>query len=175
MTANTNKAITMKHVMKQLKTNQIESLNHCLDDDMVLKNLCLISVETHDHQLRDDALRILKNRPLTSGRFFAALATTSSVARIRKWAFVNMSILKFTNTRGAVLKGLGDADFKVASAAALNTGIYTDSEFSRAFEDFIERNRFYFGAALIAQLIGDLKGHSKAKEASLLTQRLHHA
>jgi predicted GTPase len=65
-------------------------------------------------------------------------------SEVRKWALVNLSLMECIDAKEAVINGLRDKSKAVQSAAALNIGLYHDSDFQKEVERFFNKNRLEY-------------------------------
>lgn len=122
----------------------VRKLGAHIDEIDVIRTLCMVSVRTDSHKLRSSIIAMLKNRSGMANQYFSYIAIYAKRSEIRKWALVNLSLMECRDAQIAVTQGLQDRSRDVQQAAALNIGLYQDSDFVREVERFFERNRFEF-------------------------------
>lgn len=124
------------------KLTVVWKLKDYLSDVDVIRALCLESIQTDSHQLRVAIIDALKSKKDFVNPYFAHMAVNARYATMRKWALVNLSLMECKSAKMAVVNGLRDACGTVQHAAALNIGLYHDTEFLIEVKRFFERNSF---------------------------------
>lgn len=122
------------------KLSVVRKLRDFLNDDDVVWALCFESIQTDLHQLRAAIIETLRSKEDMANAYFAHMAVNAKCATMRKWALVNLSLMNCRSAKSAVINGLNDSSGKVQHAAALNIGLYRDTEFLMEVKYFFERN-----------------------------------
>lgn len=142
------------------------------DDATVMDAMCTAAVKTGSRKLRDVLIDVLKANSAGACVRFADDALWSENPTVRKWALVNLSLMRCREAKDAVISGLYDVDASVRKAAALNTGLYEDSDVHDALALYFENHRLDLTLSLIADgLEGVRKGarHPDDKDISITT------
>lgn len=113
-----------------------------LNDVDVVRALCFESLQTDSHALRSAIIDILRREKDRVNPYFAHMAVNAKCVNMRKWALVNLSLMECKSAKTAVISGLNDSSGTVQHAAALNIGLYHDTEFLMEVKHFFERHRF---------------------------------
>jgi HEAT repeat protein len=129
------------HANKLSAARQLQA--HLCDID-VIRALCFESIKTDSHKLRACIIGILKNRSRVANKCFSHIAIHAMRTEVRKWALVNLSLMECIDAKEAVIKGLRDTSKAVQSAAALNIGLYHDTEFQKEVERFFKNNHLEY-------------------------------
>lgn len=140
------KQILMDSLMREPSDVQkilvVRKLIAFLNDDDVVWTLCFKSIQTDSHELRVAIIDALRSKEDMVNPYFAHMAVNAKCATMRKWALVNLSMMGCKSAKRAVVCGLRDASGTVQHAAALNIGLYHDTEFLMEVKQFFERNNF---------------------------------
>lgn len=142
------------------------------NNSRVMDALCAAAVCTDSHKLRDVLIDVLKTNRAGACIRFSDDALWSKNPMVRKWALVNLSLLRCRDAKNAVISGLYDVDADVRKAAALNTGLYDDTDVQDALERYFENHRLDLTLSLIA---GGLNGtrnngrHPEEDDVSITT------
>lgn len=123
-----------------LKISIVQKLKAFLDELDVLRALCFESIQTDSHELRAAIIDTLRSKEDVVNPYFAHMAVNAKCTTLRKWALVNLSLMACKSARAAVVNGLHDSSGTVQHAAALNIGLYHDTEFLMEVKQFFERN-----------------------------------
>ncbi len=145
-----------------LRLQMVNQLKHCLDDPVVLPAMCSAALKNISAELREGIITTLKAVGPEANRYFEKAAARSTSATIRKWAFINLSLMGCQTARSTVILGLNDRNSEVRMAAALSIGLYHDQTFSAEVEGFLEKNRLGLLKESLDQLVAHLSGTIQA-------------
>ena len=121
----------------------ILQLGPYIDDEKVVDVLFRKAIETDDYLVREALIKTLKGNPYEANRRFTRIAICAKDPIYRRWAFINLSLMGCSNAKDAVMQGLRDPQRSVRIAAALNIGLYCESDVVNELELFFERNRHF--------------------------------
>lgn len=125
----------------KLRLQMVDQLKHHLDDPVVVPAMCSAALKNISADLRNGIIGALKASRPDASRYFKKAATLCTSATIRKWAFLNLSLMGCQTAGSTVIQGLNDRNSEVRMAAALSIGLYSDQTFAAAVEGFLEKNR----------------------------------
>jgi len=120
------------------------------DDARVMDALCTAAVRTDNYKLRETLIEVLKTNPAGASIRFSDNALWSQNPTVRKWALVNLCLMRCRDAKDAVISGLYDVDASVRKAAAMNTGLYNDTDVQGALELYFANYQLDLTLSLIA-------------------------
>ena len=138
----------------------------------VMDALCLAAVRTDSHKLRETLIEVLETNSAGACVRFSNDALWSQNPTVRKWALVNLSLMRCRDAKDAVISGLYDVDAAVRMAAAINTGLYDDADVKAALDFYFEHHRLDLALSMITDGFGRLSGtscHPEDEDISIST------
>lgn len=140
--------MNIKHWIRQLRSSphlseQLRAVRHLKEEQHlpeVSTAMCLTAVDTQRQPLRVALMAALKDNAQAEAYFLGVVRGEGPVY-LRKWAYINLSLMGSQRARAVVLKGLQDPCESIRRAASSHVALYTDQEAQRAFVNYFEANR----------------------------------
>lgn len=151
--------MNIKHWIRQLRSSphlseQLRAVRHLKAEQHlpeVSTAMSLTAVDTQRQPLRVALMAALKDNAQAEA-YFLGVARGEGPVYLRKWAFLNLSLMGSQRAREVVLAGLQDSRESIRRAASSHVALYTDEAAQRAFVNYFEANRSIYLRDCLAQL-----------------------